>query len=130
MPSSSIGKLVLSGAILNSCVASTFSPSEVIPEIVREQFESAQNQVARQYPDAGDPFSITPEQFLWEEKAGKFKCGETQMIQGCFRAPNRIQYTIGSAGALWHESGHAILYALGDARWKCCFSGHEGYDEC
>ena len=115
--------------VLQGCNMPT--TSTVLPEMVLEQFKHAQEQVARQYPDVGDPYTIEPLNFRWVEMAGLFECGDFKGVEGCFTANKRlVQYKAGSKGAVWHESGHAILYALGDTRWRCSFSGHEGNPIC
>lgn len=123
------GTWALSATLLGGC-ATVLSPSSTVPPQIAEYFEKAQAQVAFQYPDAGDPYSIEPTDFRWDEQPGTFKCGDVEGTQGCFSPPIRIRYTRGRLGAVWHESGHAILYKLGDYRWRCSFSGHEDYPVC
>jgi len=120
--------LVLVMMILTSCVVSMFSPSGFTDPKVIKAFKQAQAQVAKQYPDAGDPYSVLVSGFRWTYRDGPFNCGSHMVTTGCFRAPNKVDWH--QAGALYHESGHAILYALGDPRWRCSFSGHSSYKEC
>jgi hypothetical protein len=50
-------------------------------------------------------------------KHGTFKCGEVKEAVGCFETPSHI--TIDGWYVLRHEGAHAILYRLGDERWRC-----------
>lgn len=115
----------------SACILSA-SPVEVTDPVIIGEFSKAQKQVAIQYPDAGDPFTVEVNDFRWKPVAEMFKCSKKNdfLTCGCFSPPETIKYCKESTGALWHESGHAILYQLGDHRWRCSFSGHENYPEC
>jgi hypothetical protein len=69
-----------------------------------------------------DEFQITrvlPEQFDFRPRAGTFPCGDAYEANGCFSPPNNIIYNLDTPTVIRHEAGHAILYKLGDDRWKC-----------
>jgi len=77
-------------------------------------------------PIGGDVFSVSPSRFsfvahdeplsLRGEPVGGYFDAATQSVH--FYRPMMD-------GAIQHEAGHAVLYALADPRWRCVF-----HDEC
>ena len=77
-------------------------------------------------PIGGDVFSVSPSRFsfvahdeplsLRGEPVGGYFDPSTQSVH--FYRPMMD-------GAIQHEAGHAVLYALADPRWRCVF-----HDEC
>jgi len=63
--------------------------------------------------------NVPPEIVRFEAMPGFFECGSVEQTAGCF-SPSKglVRYTLGHEYVLRHEGGHAILYHLGDSRWK------------
>jgi len=116
--------LLLGLLFLASCSRTQLSPSEPPPisETVRAEWVIAQEKVVTL---AGPRASaICPEAFQWREHVGMFVCPPSSALkQGCFGpdAPGgpRVDWDTTAPSIVRHESGHAILWALGDPRWDC-----------
>ncbi len=103
------------------------STVDEIPDLSGEWVEAQRDIAALAPPAAGDPYRVTPSQFLIETEGEPFYCGDygihsVILVKGCFRAEPEgdalgvIRY-IPDRGNLRHEARHAILFALGDDRW-------------
>jgi hypothetical protein len=108
------------------CAGTPLVPAE--PSSLGE-WRLAQQDVARLLPPVeGDPYEVRPDRFTIVTEEEPFYCGETGLqavlkVYGCFRAApesdvlGAIRYYPQKTGVLRHEARHAILFALGDARW-------------
>jgi len=67
----------------------------------------------------GDPFNVRIEEFTFEASSLAFSCAGYLETAGCFNPPRHIQYWASYPEVIKHEAKHAILYRLGDPRWKC-----------
>jgi len=87
-----------------------------IPDSFREQWAIGQE---RLQPYVGArAYLVYPEQFTFEKRDEPFQCGDIDGAWGCFWAPQgRIEWF--DVRVLAHESQHAILWKLGDSRWRC-----------
>lgn len=103
-------------AIMASC--NICGPSSVEPW-VQEEWTIAQSKLATQYslPEANE---VSPELVRWEPRPGPFYCG-SKLSNGCFstRWGPKVQYNVQTPSVVRHEAGHAILWILNDARWRC-----------
>lgn len=63
-------------------------------------------------------YLVHSDQFRLKKRSGPFTCGSTKNAWGCFWAPQAVieWYDV---RILEHESKHAILWKLGDRRWRC-----------
>ena len=113
----------LSTQLLMGC-NNAFSPTPITDPLITQGFAEGQKIVAAMNP-VGDPFTVRADEFRWEKMAGRFTCGDVAGVQGCFTEPNRVRYTAGALDVIGHEAGHAILFRLGDPRWRKCTGGHQ-----
>lgn len=127
-------RLGLAAALLLSVGCGARAPAndrQVVPvngSNRESEWRDAQRDIAALYPPAeGDPFDVSPREFVIQKEREPFYCGETGihavlLVYGCFRAEPQekslgvIRYVPGRE-ALRHEARHAILFALGDDRW-------------
>lgn len=92
---------------------------ESIPKVVYDEWAIAQ---ARLVPYVGDEFAydVWPASFNWKEYPGPFECDGIEGSNGCFRWLRReIAWNILEPKVIRHEAQHAILWKLGDERWRC-----------
>jgi hypothetical protein len=114
-------------ACTNDSPVSTSSSPQLSPLIYAE-WAIAQRNLA---PYVGDRAqSVMPDIFVWSERPGKLPCppSDEPRFDGCFHPDAvggpRIEWDRHAPSILHHESGHAILWALGDPRWDCYEHGN------
>lgn len=112
-------------AILTGCSMPTTAdvpiPPSTIDPVVESWFvQAGEDLIQRDGFSADIIHSIGPEKFTFRAVDGKFDCGGVKQTAGCFSDSKRlIRYTIGHEYTVRHEAKHAILWALGDDRWRC-----------
>jgi hypothetical protein len=118
-------------ALMAGCAGKRPVPMEPSLPPLPGEWREAQQDVARLLPPVeGDPYRVSPDRFTLVTEDEPFYCGATGLqavlkVYGCFRAApesesdvlGAIRYYPQKTGALRHEARHAILFALGDARW-------------
>lgn len=116
-----LSSVLLVWALLSSCSVAT-TPTDLNPAIEAE-WALAQQAVSTMRGDTA-AYGIWPTQFNWRESAGPFDCGG-DLANGCFEANRRrITWNTQTPNVIRHEAGHAILWKLGDDRWRICTDGH------
>jgi len=118
------GLVACLGGVGCSVITSTV---DEIPDLSGEWADAQRDIAALAPPAAGNPYGVTPSQFLIETEERPFYCADygihaVILVKGCFRAEaggdavGLIRY-VPDSGNLRHEARHAILFALGDERW-------------
>ena len=70
-------------------------------------------------PPRKDPFSVSITRIKFRGEPEWFMCGSIKTA-GCFHDGGPlIRYYVGAPEVIRHEAKHAILWALGDARYHC-----------
>lgn len=114
----------------NRAPTSPTSPEEVRLDSLWREGQQALAQLGREWvaaggrPLAGDVFSLGPEHFRFVRHREPLAV-KGEPVAGYFDPATRtVHYQESLAdGAIPHEAGHAILYVLGDPRWRCVFHG-------
>jgi len=94
---------------------------------MRSQWHAAQNELSQLVPIPSDPrrrqgvFDVSIDQFTFRKESFMFPCGPgPALTAGCFHTRVRlIRWWGGAPDVIKHEAKHAILWALGDSRWRC-----------
>lgn len=117
--------------LCGSCGSSiTTSASEpTLSPLIYSGWAAAQSNLQSYVADRA--LGVSPEGFRWIQRPAPVACppDPEPRYQGCFGPDNPAGPTIewSHPGVLTHESQHAILWALRDARWVCV--GHEDPNE-
>ena len=106
-------------ALLVCCLScySIVAPDAVYTDVVNAEFAIAQVKVSAEYNPRARLVSV--DDFSWHDHDGPMMCGGV-WANGCFGTrPPRIEFNSRTPSVIRHESGHAILWKIGDDRWKC-----------
>jgi hypothetical protein len=91
---------------------------EIVPDWIKTEWSVTQEQLSAPEWVGSRAWSVQPESTKFTSHPGPFMCNGT-MANGCFSTKEGIEYNERKRQVVRHEAGHAILYRLGDPRWRC-----------